>query len=165
MSRTYRNKARFTHLNEAHYIEEQLNKFNIRYDVEHFWLPGMEEKYKADYAKYEKDLARYHKSDWMFRPQEPLRYLYRGWYKKLKEFDQKEYDEEVKETRRNFKKYSRDGRWNETGRNKGFKHACKKADRSKTRTIINNIKHGKADFDEVCFPDKKDGKCRIWDFW
>ena len=46
MSRTYRNKARFTHLNEAHYIEERLKKFNIRYNVEHFWLPGMEENIK-----------------------------------------------------------------------------------------------------------------------
>lgn len=165
MSRTYRNKACFTHLNETHYIEEKLKKFNIRYDVEHFWLPGMEEKYEEDYAKYEKDLARFHKSVWMFRPQEPLRYLYRGWYKKLKEFDQKEYDEEVKEARRNFKKYSRDGRWNETGRNKGFKHACAKEIRNKTKKILHDIIYEKVDAENVCFPDDHNGKCKIWDFW
>lgn len=165
MSRTYRNKARFSHLNEEHYINHKLRKFKIRYDVEHYWLPGMEEKYKADYAEYQKRVGWFHKGYGAWRPNEPERWKYRSWRKVLVEFSQEDYDREVEEARVYYSKFSRDGRWNETGRNNGFKHTCTKAERSKTRAIISNIKHGKIDPENVVFPDRKDGKCRIWDFW
>lgn len=165
MSRTYRNKARFTHLNETHYIEEQLKKFNIRYDVVHFWLPGMEEKYNEDLAEYEKRIGWFYKGYGVCKPGQPNRWKYRSWKKVLKDFSQEEYDAEVEFTKKQYRKYGMDGTYSETGRNSGYKHACAKEIRNKTKKVLHDIIYEKVDAENVCFPDDHNGKCKIWDFW
>ena len=74
-------------------------------------------------------------------------------------------EQETEELKKQYREFSRDGHWNETSRNSGFKHACDKEFRNKTRCMIGKIMHNKVDPDDVVFPDRKDGKHKIWDFW
>jgi hypothetical protein len=74
-------------------------------------------------------------------------------------------EQEIEELKKQYRKFTRDGHWNETSRNTGYKHACDKDFRNKTRGMIHKVMHDKVDPDNAVFPDRKDGKQKVWDFW
>ena len=66
---------------------------------------------------------------------------------------------------KNYNRIIRDGYWNDTGRKSAFKYACTKEIRVKNRQLLHRVKVGKVDVDTTLFPDRKNGKARVWDFW
>lgn len=66
--------------------------------------------------------------------------------------------------RESWAKATRDGRWNETGRNRAFKELCREDARARDRRAIRGIMIGKDD-DEVEFSIRKHGKTFVWAVW
>lgn len=60
--------------------------------------------------------------------------------------------------RKEYDKYSRDGKWNESGRKQGFKKDCKKVNRNKSKAAINKILKDPEAWEDVEWPVRKDGK-------
>jgi len=179
MSRTTRKPRRVIDENEETYIKRQLNSRFRRWDKSYRYESKTvrhkkpQEQYNAEreaaYAKYY-ELLKKASYDEYGRP-----YVWRGLYHDyIREPYISRYtridipwsiEQEAEELKKQYQEFSRDGHWSETSRNSGFKHACDKEFRNKTRCMIHKVMHDKVDPDEAVFPDRKDGKHKIWDFW
>jgi len=69
------------------------------------------------------------------------------------------------EVARDFFSFERDGRWSESGRKQGYKDDTNKLIRNDTRVKIDEILRGVADYDEIGFATKHDGKFIAWNYW
>ena len=73
-------------------------------------------------------------------------------------------DDEISEAKKEYATFTRDGKWNETGRNTGFKEASKLKIRRENKRLCNKIIKDE-EYDHVSYPDRYIGKPSIWDFW
>lgn len=73
-------------------------------------------------------------------------------------------EEEIEELRKEYNEFTRDGHWNETGRNTGFKEAAAKAVRLANRRLEKKVLSGE-DYDHLPYPNEHDGDFLRWSFW
>lgn len=194
MSRTTRKPLRMIEENEETYIKHQLNsRFrrwgkSHRYETKTVRRKKPEDQYKAECeaanAEYQEQLKKASYDEYG-RPYVGKSYRY-DWdwtrcarkYAEFPNYLRAPYvtryqhveipwsvEQEADELKKQYREFSRDGHWNETSRNSGFKHACDKDFRNKNRCTIHKVMYGKVDPEEAIFPDRKDGKQKVWDFW
>ncbi len=192
MSRTTRKPLRMIEENEETYIKYQLNSRFRRwgksygYESRTVRRKKPEDQYKAEWeaanAEYQEQLnkASYDEYGFPYVGME-YSYSYTNGTRKFGQFPKYlraphvtsyyrieipwSIEQEIEELKKQYAEFTRDGHWNEAGRNSGFKHACDKDFRNKNRTMIHKVMYDKVDADNAIFPDRKDGKQKVWDFW
>lgn len=188
MSRTIRKPLRCIERNEETYIKHQLSSrfrrwnkgdnYSTRYVRRKKPNDQYEAEWEAAWAKYHEALSTasytedgrpyvgyrwcYNEGKFGFHPN----YIREPYVSKYHYTDIPwSIGQEIDDLKKQYRKFTRDGHWNETGRNTGFKHACDKDFRNKTRSMIHKVMYDKVDPDNAIFPDRKDGKQKVWDFW
>jgi hypothetical protein len=78
------------------------------------------------------------------------------------EFD---YDKEVEEATKEYKKYKRDGRFYEGDLNRAYKKHCASDLRHLNRELARKIIKDDDSWEQKPYPDTYLGKQYIWDFW
>ena len=73
-------------------------------------------------------------------------------------------EEELAEARADYAKRTRDGYWNESGRNTAYKTLSKETVRQAVRRLEHKILRDN-DWDHLPYPDTYLGKKHIWDVW
>jgi hypothetical protein len=74
------------------------------------------------------------------------------------------YEDVVKESTQKRARMQRDGCWNETGRNTGYKGATKRELRRRNKDICRRVIN-EEDCDAMVYPIRKEGKAHRWDWW
>lgn len=77
---------------------------------------------------------------------------------------EKSMDEVIAESKRDFATYTRDGKWNETGRNTGFKQAAAKCVRRANARFCSTVLRGE-EYDDTIYPHEHLGDELVWNFW
>lgn len=183
MSRTTRKPLRVIEENEETYIKHQLSSRFRRWNKGNNYKTRVvrrkkpQEQYEAEWEAawklYHEQLKKAHRDEYG-RPYVWAQ-SYRGF---IEHYIREPYvtkyhrievpwsvEQEIEELKTQYSEFTRDGHWNETSRNSGFKHACDKDFRNKTRCMIHKVMYDKVDPDNAIFPDRKDGKQKVWDFW
>jgi len=194
MSRTARKPLRVIDENEETYIKRQLNSRFRRWDKGDNYTTRRvrrkkpEDQYKAEWeaanAEYQAQLKKASYDEYG-RPYIGKSYRYDwDWTRSARKYAEFpnylrpphitcyhrieipwSIEQEIDDLKTQYAEFTRDGHWNETGRNSGFKHACDKDFRNKNRCMIHKVIYDKVDPDNAIFPDRKDGKQKVWDFW
>lgn len=73
-------------------------------------------------------------------------------------------EQEIDDLKSQYRKFTRDGHWNETGRNTGFKEASKMQVRLGNRRLEKKILKDE-DYDYLPYPNDHDGDYLRWSFW
>ena len=73
-------------------------------------------------------------------------------------------DQEIEELKKEYRKFSRDGHWNQTGKNTGFKKAAAKATRINNRKLEYTIMKDE-EYDRLSYPNEHDGDYLRWNFY
>ncbi len=73
-------------------------------------------------------------------------------------------EQEIDELKAQYRKFTRDGHWNETGRNTGFKKAASKTTRLGNRRLEKKILKDD-DYDHLPYPNEHDGDHLRWSYW
>ena len=73
-------------------------------------------------------------------------------------------EERIEKYRKEYREFTRDGHWNKTGRNTGFKKAAAKATRIGNKRLERKIVKGD-DYDHLPYPNEHDGDFLRWSFW
>lgn len=155
MSRTYRNRRKFTDdYNEEIYVHECVKNLPIKYHRVWYWT----ESGKRD---YEEAIARWERLRHLYSCYKPYARSYMNY--KL-EYDKYDIEEQIAYYKKQYRSFSRDGKYSEKI-GSFYKKACVKEIRIKNRNIICKIVKDAIDIDGVIFPDRKDGKRKIWDYW
>jgi hypothetical protein len=76
-----------------------------------------------------------------------------------------DYDKEIKEATKEYKKYSRDGKSYDGSRNREFKKHCARDLRRFNRELSRKIIKDDDTWEDKPFPDTYLGKAHIWDYW
>ena len=71
---------------------------------------------------------------------------------------------EIEELKKQYQEFTRDGHWNETGRNTGFKQAANKHVRLANKQFCSAILRGE-DYDNKIYPHDHLGDYLVWSFW
>lgn len=161
MSRTIRNRKKFTKYSEVEYINKDIDREKRKSKRVYTQTARQKAAYAQAVEEYEQQWFLYMKGQLCFRPQRPYKSDYTTSQRFLIDID---YEEVVKESKRQYNRYHRDGVYSDSMK-AAYKYICKKDRRNKTRKLINNIKYDKKDVDNICFPDDKDGKRFIWSIW
>jgi len=74
------------------------------------------------------------------------------------------YEEVVAEAKEKFAKRSRDGYWNETSRNTGFKKEATRILRRANKRLTQDIMRDE-DWEDIPYPNRKNGKACRWNWW
>ena len=77
----------------------------------------------------------------------------------------KSYEEHFEKARQEYRKASRDGYWNETGRNTGFKQAATKTVRNANKRYCQKVMKDPEAWHEESAPNGHEGDGHLWDFW
>lgn len=179
MSRTIRKPLRLIEENEETYIKRQLNRRYSRwtgdllYTTKQVRRKKPEDQYKAEYdAAWTEYHAKLKKASY---DSDGHPYLgFNGiWLNYLREPYVSRYhrieipwsiEQEEAELRQEYRKFTRDGHWNETGRNTGFKKAAAKTTRIGNRRLEKKILKDE-DYDHLPYPNEHDGDHLVWHFW
>ena len=70
----------------------------------------------------------------------------------------------TEKAKRDFATYTRDGKWNETGRNTGFKQAAASCVRRANKRFCNAVMRDE-DIDNKIYPHEHLGDYLVWSFW
>lgn len=73
-------------------------------------------------------------------------------------------EQEIEELKKEYREFTRDGHWNETGRNTGFKETAAKVTRIGNRRLERKIMKDD-DYDHLPYPNEHDGDFHRWSFW
>lgn len=73
-------------------------------------------------------------------------------------------EQEIEELREQYREFTRDGHWNETGKNTGFKHAAAGCVRRANKQFCNAVMRGE-DVDNKIYPHEHLGDYLVWSFW
>ncbi len=182
MSRTIRKPLRFIEENEESYIKHQLSSRFRRwnkgdnYNTRVVRRKKSQEQYEAEWEDawklYHEQLkkASYdsegHPYLWMqtcggFREN----YIREPYVTKYHRIEVPwSIEQEIEELRKQYRKFTRDGHWNETGRNSGFKKASAKTVRLGNRRLEKKILADE-DYDHLPYPNEHDGDFLRWSFW
>lgn len=185
MSRTYRKPLRVVEENEENYIKRQLsgrytpNVYD--YGTKMVRRKKPKEVYDGEYEKaYEEYHAKLKKASYddEGRPYDGYRwgyncakyglvpnyirepYVSRYYYVKV----QWSLGQEIESLRNKYAQFSRDGHWNETGRNTGFKKAAAKTTRRANKRLEKKIVRDDS-YDHLAYPNHHDGDHLVWSFW
>lgn len=188
MSRTYRKPLRLIEESEDTYIKRQLasryrrwnkgdnyttrrvrrKKPDDQYEAEYkaAWDEYQEKLKKATYDEYGRPYVwRYY---WMsceckhFGYADYIRAPYVSRYHRVQ--IPWSVDQEIEDLKAQYRKFTRDGHWNETGRNTGFKEAAAKTTRLGNRRLEKKILKDE-DYDHLPYPNEHDGDYLRWSFW
>lgn len=188
MSRTTRKPRFFIEESEETYIKRQLSSHYRRwnkgnnYSTKWVRQRKSDEQYKAEcevvMREYNEKLkeatydscGRPHivKYSWSFYTREygpTYVYLYKPKVPRYKRVQISwSVEQEIEELKKQYRKFTRDGHWNETGRNTGFKKAATKTIRLANRRLANKIM-SEQDYDHLSYPNEHDGDYLRWAFW
>lgn len=73
-------------------------------------------------------------------------------------------EEQMKDRKEEFRRFFRDGVWNETTRNQGFKHDAKKATRRANKEFCHKVMK-ELDYDDEAYPNGHEGDKFVWSWW
>lgn len=115
--------------------------------------------------QYQRQLKRYAETGtwveyWPYRCEPPVRKT--SGYKRVEV--EKRMDEVIAKTKRNFATYTRDGKWNETGKNTGFKQAAARCVRRANSRFCSTVIRGE-EYDNTIYPHDHLGDYLVWSFW
>lgn len=191
MSRTIRKPLRTIEENEENYIKKHLNsrfrRWSKGFDYSTRWVKRAKprDQYKAEYdaawSEYRK-LLKKASFDEAGRPYIGYTYGYayvcgKPTYTKIPDYLREPYvtryhrveipwsvEQEVEDLKAQYRKFTRDGHWNETGRNTDFKKAAAKATRRGNHRLEHKILKDE-DYDHLPYPNEHDGDYLRWSFW
>lgn len=183
MSRTTRKPLRVIEENEETYIKRQLNRRYNRWTGDPLYTTKVVRRkkpqeqwlkeYDAAWAEYRAKLKKasydsaghpylgFEQSWWGNRPIY-LREPYVSRYCRIE--ITWSIEQEIEELKKEYREYTRDGHWNETGRNTGFKEAAAKVTRIGNRRLEKKILKDE-DYDHLPYPNEHDGDFHRWTFW
>ena len=178
MSRTYRKPLRVLERNEERYVKDSLcgqYRCQLRdYSTKIVRRRKPLDQYKADVANAEAEYQiklRGVVYDEFGRPHRyvggyldfRIEYIYAPRVSKFY-YDEISWtiEQEAEELRKEYRKFTRDGHWNETSRNRDFKKLTTAKLRDYKRKVCSNALKGIVD---ESFVNHRDGKQFIWDIW
>lgn len=114
---------------------------------------------------YQRQLKRYVETGtwveyWPYRSEPPVRKT--SGYKRVAV--EKRMDEVIAESKRDFATYTRDGKWNETGQNTGFKRAASRCVRRANARFCSSVIRGE-EYENKIYPHDHLGDYLVWSFW
>lgn len=191
MSRTYRKPLRAIEENEETYIKKQLasryRRWNKGDNYSTRWVKRAKPKdqyeaeYKAAWDEYREKLKKASYDD----QGRPFIGYCRGYtyncgkvtYTQVADYLREPHvsryhrveipwsvEQEIDDLKSQYREFTRDGHWNETGRNTGFKKASAKTTRLGNRRLEKKILKGE-DYDHLPYPNEHDGDHLVWSFW
>lgn len=180
MSRTYRKPLRVIKENEENFIKNDLGRrpisntkrVRIKKDKDLYKSEIKEQQriyneklktaeYDADGKPFKDYSFSYVCGKWTYRPNHIyVEYVRKYCYVTISW----SIDQEIEELKESYKKYTRDGHWNETGRNSGFKEAAKMKVRNSNRHLEKKILKDE-EYDLLPYPNEHDGDELRWSFW
>ena len=115
--------------------------------------------------QYQRQLKRYKETGtwvdyWPYRSEPPVRKTHG--YKRVAV--EKRMDEVIAKSKRDFATYTRDGKWNETNKNTGFKQAAAKTVRRANTRFCSQVKRGE-EYEDKIYPHEHLGDHLVWSFW
>ena len=181
MSRTIRNRKSRRYWSsvtgEVSYINNNMNNFDA--SVEVWYEPKPEKQYRKELAAAEKEYddkvaanggnnfyqKKIGKSVYTF-------YIYKPWVgRKIRktrirseEEQLQKYNEEIEKLKKEWAKFTRDGRWSETACNQGFKHEAKKIVRRANKNFCHKVMKD-LDYDDEAYPNGHEGDHSVWNWW
>ena len=188
MSRTYRKPLHLIEESEETYIKKQLNsrfrrwrkgdnyctkyvrrkKPEDQYEAECqvAWNEYQEKLKTAEYDEYGRPYVWRYGWNWCNRERTVYAdYIHRPYVSRYHRVDIPwSVDQEIEDLKTQYRKFTRDGHWNETGRNTGFKEAAAKVTRLGNRRLEKKILKGE-DYDHLPYPNEHDGDHLVWSFW
>lgn len=181
MSRTTRRPKFYIETSETKHIQRDI-ALAIRYPNTYIRVPKTEQELDEEYQRavhrYEEAKKQARRSYWWYLdnafgdehwcmrqyhssiPTVPVRHTH-GTKRVAIE---KSMDEVIAESKRDFSTYTRDGKWNETGRNTGFKQAAAKCVRRANKRFCSAVIRGE-DVDNKIYPHEHLGDYLVWSFW
>lgn len=187
MSRTYRAIPKGIASNKEKHIKERFDplctKATKRFRKTKEELQRDNEAADAEYAEALKNAKPHHYYDWCTRTLTRILISgfreYTDWrgekrkdpievrrkYVSRYRYETVEYthEEQIKQLEQEYSTYTRDNRWNENSRNKGFKEQATTDLRNYTRRFIHLAM--KDQLEDQAYPDPHIGDGRVWDFW
>lgn len=155
------------------YEHKKVRKSKEQYEREVEWSLKDYEKRCAEYAKKHnmkaedvpehKEPRRYFWSGekiYMVRAVDLPRYVGKYEYKQVPLSK----EEVIKRANEEYDSFSRDGKFNETSRNKGFKNDAKKHVRNRNKRYCQDVMKG-LDHENEAYPIRKEGKQFVWNWW
>lgn len=162
MSRTYRKPKWVLEESKETYVKR--NAERKRYIREYYITPENEKRYLRDLEEYEVKYATYLKGFPVEGGFYSIRKPYHHDYMSYNKICISDYETEVKEAEAKYSKFTRDGWWNETGRNTLYKKWSKKLVRNANRRLEHKILKDD-DYDHLPYPDYYMAKPLIWSIW
>jgi hypothetical protein len=188
MSRTHRKPLRLIEESEETYIKKQLNsrfrrwrkgdnystksvrrkKPEDQYEAEYqaAWDEYQEKLKTAEHDEYGRPYVWRYGWDWCNRERTVYaEYIHRPYVTRYHRVDIPwSVEQEIDDLKTQYRKFTRDGHWNETGRNTGFKEAAAKTTRLGNRRLEKKILKDE-DYDHLPYPNEHDGDYLRWSFW
>jgi hypothetical protein len=188
MSRTYRKPLRLIEENEDTYIKRQLDSRYRRwnkgdnYRTKYVRRKKPEDQYKAEcqvalneyqeklktaeYDEYGRPYVWRYGWNWCNRERTVYAdYIHRPCVSRYHRVDIPwSIEQEIEDLKTQYRKFTRDGHWNETGCNTGFKEAAAKVTRLGNRRLEKKILKDE-DYDHLPYPNEHDGDHLAWSFW
>ena len=161
MSRTTRRPKFYLTTSETNEIMRDLERA-IRIPYKSIKVPLTEEELDKEYARRVKQYKEsgYWAYYWPQHFEAPIRPT--KLYKRVQV--EKDIEEVITKAKANFATYTRDGKWNETGRNTGFKYAAKKQVRKANKRFCKVVLQDQ-DYDNITYPHDHLGDYLVWCFW
>lgn len=164
MSRTYRKPRWVLEESKENYIKNNIT--TKRWHYEYIMTTEGQKKYEKALEIYEENLSRWHSG---FPVEGGFSSIYQKpmpiHYKKQKVvYEEVDIEAEIEYHSKRYDKFSRDGWWNETGRNKLYKEwstACvRNANKRLERKILKD-----EDYDHLSYPNYYMAKHLAWSVW
>jgi len=188
MSRTYRKPLHLIEENEDTYIKRQLasryrrwnkgdnystkyvrrKKPEDQYEAEYkvAWDEYQEKLKKAEYDQYGRPYTWKYGWSWCERKRTMyVEYIHRPHVSRYHRVDIPwSIEQEIDDLKTQYRKFTRDGHWSETGWKTGFKEAAAKVTRLGNRRLEKKILKDE-DYDHLPYPNEHDGDYLVWSFW
>ena len=161
MSRTTRRPKFYLKTSETKHINRDIASA-IRFSNHYIRVRMTEEELDTE---YQRRLSRYSENGhwvlfWRISEEPPVRRT-KG-YKHVAV--EKNMDEVIAESKRDFATYTRDGKWNETSRNTGFKRAAASCVRRANKRFCYAVIRGE-EYEDTIYPHEHLGDYLVWSFW
>jgi hypothetical protein len=165
MSRTYRKSSLTEEQSLAKYVNDHIKVVKKRRHWEYYMTEGGRRAYEKAMEEWETLYGNWlygrPRISW-FPPKQPTEYEFKNVRITYVEFD---YDKEVEEATKEYKKYKRDGRFYEGDLNRAYKKYCASDLRHLNRELARKIIKDDDSWEQKPYPDTYLGKQYIWDFW
>lgn len=163
MSRTYRKPKWILEESKENFIKSNISYH--RWHYEHVMTEENKKKFERDLEIYEEKRKRYYSGFpveggfWSLRKPEYMHYMIAKAV-----YDDVDIDAEIEDNIKRYAKFSRDGWWNESGRNTLYKEWSKKTVRTANKRLERKILKDE-DYDHLSYPDYYLAKHLVWSIW